>query len=85
MAFLQQAMATGLPFDSESESLLSFHFSARAGAVFVVVTMICFAQGVGQALYMAANTTLISRRFTGTPHGVETKSLKFDCKVGKHQ
>jgi len=47
--------------------------------------MICFAQGVGQALYMAANTTLISRRFTGTPHGVERKSLKFDCKVGKHQ
>lgn len=37
----------------------------RAGAVFFAVSGICFAQGVGQALYMAANTTLISRRFTG--------------------
>ncbi|CAJ1444299.1 unnamed protein product [Effrenium voratum] len=46
------------------------HRLAGPEAVFLVMTFFRFAQGVSQAYYMAANTTLISRRFTEVAYTV---------------
>eukprot|EP00438_Fugacium_kawagutii_P006855 Skav200839 [mRNA] locus=scaffold2392:39496:41371:- [translate_table: standard] len=70
MAFLHHVLSTG---------------SWAIGAVFFAVSGICFAQGVGQALYMAANTTLISRRFTAVAYvvGMAEVAVGFGAQLGR--
>ncbi|CAL1149273.1 unnamed protein product [Cladocopium goreaui] len=55
------------------------------GDVFLAVTSICFTQGMAYALYMAANTTLISRRFTAVAYvvGMAEVAVGFGAQLGR--